>query len=491
VSEAVQYHPPVSVQGFLKSEAFISLIVGPIGSTKTTAGIFKIAYHAKKMAACKDGIRRSRAVWVRNTNEQLLDTSIPDFLKWFPDGMAGSFAKTGKKFMLKFDDVECEVLFRGLDDANDVRRLLSLQASFAIFDEFREIHKDIFEMMQGRLGRYPDGMMVPHRPEWGVDDEGRPIKGCVTDDGKQNKHVWGMSNPPDFDTFWEQLLTDPPSNVEAFFQPGGLSPEADWVEHLPSGYYSNLAEGKTEDWVDVYIHAKFGKSLAGQPVHRSFRLDYHVAETPLKPIRASENVLVPSDAQYPLLVGVDFGLTPAAVIGQLDPRGRLLVFRALTADGMGSLRFIREKLKPMLANEFPGIPVLVIGDPAGIQRAQTDERSVFDIYKQEGFRIVMGKTNAIPGRLAAVDNWLGRQIDGKAAFLIDRAAKPLITALRGGYRYKISPKGEVDEKPEKNSHSHVADACQYLCLHADHGNVGGGMFIGAGRREVKKVNYAY
>jgi hypothetical protein len=485
------YEPPVSVQGFLQSEAFISLIVGPVGSTKTTAGLMKIAYHASRMAASRDGVRRSRAVWVRNTNEQLRDTSIPDFLKWFPDGVAGSFVKTGTRFFLKFDDVECEVLFRGLDDANDVRRLLSLQASFAIFDEFREIHKDIYDAMQGRLGRYPDKMMVPHKPKWGRDKDGHPIAGCVTDDGQQNKHLWGMSNPPDMDTFWEQLLNDPPGNVEVFMQPSGLDPTADWLEFLPSEYYANLAVGKTEDWIDVYIKAMFGKSLAGQPVHRSFRADFHVAKQPLIPLRGGHNEMHLGDAKYPLLIGVDFGLTPAAVIGQMDPRGRLLALRALTAEGMGSLRFIRERLKPMLANEFGGIPVLVIGDPAGIQRAQTDERSVFDVYKAEGFRIIPGKTNAIPGRLNAVDNWLSRQIDGGAAMLIDpTGCKPLVHALRGGYRYKVSTKGEVDEKPEKNYASHIADAFQYLCMHADPGGIGGGMFV-ASKREVKKVAYVY
>jgi hypothetical protein len=484
------YSPPLSVQGFLQSEAFITLIVGPVGSTKTTAGLMKIAYHAKRMAACRDGVRRSRAVWVRNTNEQLRDTSIPDFLKWFPDGVAGIYLKTGTRFILKFDDVECEVLFRGLDDANDVRRLLSLQASFAIFDEFREIHKDIFDAMQGRLGRYPDKMMVKHRPEWGRDKDGHPIAGCVTDAGEQNKHLWGMSNPPDMDTFWEEFLTDPPYNAKVFFQPSGLAPEADWLEFLPSEYYANLAVGKTDDWIDVYIKAEFGKSLAGQPVHKSFKTEFHVAKGALKAVRASEHITSLAEAQYPLLIGVDFGLTPAAVIGQMDPRGRLLAHRSLTAEGMGSLRFIRERLKPMLANEFGGIPVLVIGDPAGIQRAQTDERSVFDIYKKEGFRIVPGKTNAIPGRLASVDNWLGRQIDGGAAVVIDPGCKPLIHALRGGYRYKISTKGEVDEKPEKNASSHIADAFQYLCMHADPGSIGGGMFMAA-RRNVKKVAYVY
>jgi hypothetical protein len=185
----IKYNPTPSVQGFLKSDKFISLIVGPVGSTKTTAGIMKIAYEAKQMAACRDGIRRSRCVWIRNTREQLRDTSIPDFLKWFPDGQAGIYEKTNYRFLLKFDDVECEVLFRGLDDSKDVGRLLSLQVSFAVLEEFRESDQEIFEAVQGRLGRYPDGMMVPHRPEWGVDEKGNPIQGCVTDKGEPNMHL--------------------------------------------------------------------------------------------------------------------------------------------------------------------------------------------------------------------------------------------------------------------------------------------------------------
>ena len=162
--EQIKFQVPLSLGEFFYTDKTNSLACGPVGSTKTSAGILRIAYEASRMAKCKDGIRRSKAIWVRNTREQLNDTSIPDFLKWFPSGVAGVFQKTGLKFLLKFGDVECLVLFRGLDDANDVRRVLSLQASFAVFDEFREIHPDVFEAVQGRLGRYPDGMMVPHRP---------------------------------------------------------------------------------------------------------------------------------------------------------------------------------------------------------------------------------------------------------------------------------------------------------------------------------------
>ena len=473
------YQPPKSVEAFLTSDKFQSFIVGPVGSTKTTAGLIKIAYEAKKIAKARDGIRRSRCVVVRNTRQMLYDTTIPDFLKWFPDGVAGSFAKTDSKFVMRFDDVECEVLFRGLDDANDVRRLLSLQVSFGVMDEFREIHPDIFEALTGRLGRYPDGLVVPHRPEWGVDSKGNPVQGCVDDNGQSMKKVWGMTNPPDIDSFWEQYLTNPPGNAHVTIQPSGMSPEADWVQFLPTDYYENLAEGKTEDWIDVYIHAKWGKSLAGRPVFRSFKEDFHIAKSPLIPLRSEER---------PLIIGMDFGLTPACTINQQDMRGRLLTFRSLVSDGMGILRFSREKLKPLLASEFPGHPVVIIGDPAGQQRSQTDERSVFDILRAEGFRVIAAKTNAISARISAVEAQLAGQVDGGAKHLIDPRAIELIKALRGGYRYKKKTDGEFADTPEKNDASHVADAHEYACLHVDQ-TFGGQWKTQA--RPVKKVSFVY
>jgi hypothetical protein len=454
-----------SLDDFFYSDKFISLAVGPVGSTKTTAGIMKILHHAAMMAPCKDGKRRSRCIWVRNTREQLRDTSIPDFLKWIPDGVMGSFLKTEYKFIISVGDIECEVLFRGLDDANDVRRLLSLQASFIIFDEFREIHPDIYNAAQGRVGRYPDKMMN------GV--------GCVADDGKSNAHIWGMTNPPDMDTFWETLLTEPPDNLHVTIQPSGLSPEADWTQFLPDDYYDNLAQGKTEDWIDVYINAKFGKSLSGQPVFRSFDRSVHCSDKAIKPL-FSDN---------PLIIGVDAGLTPAAVVGEVAYDGRLVVYSALISDGMGALRFVREVIKPMLVNKFPGRRAVVIIDPAAFQRVQTDERTVADIWRNEGFMVKPAKTNSVAARIAAVDKYLTRVVDGKYGMVIDpEDANPLVQALAGKYRYKINTKGVRDEKPEK-SHpwSDVADAFQYLCLHADGGETFGASMQGDEARRVVRV----
>lgn len=421
------YSPPPSLKGFFLSDKFVNLVVGPIGSTKTTAGILKIAYEAAKVAPCRDGIRRSRVVWVRQTREQLLDTSIPDFLRWFPEGEAGVFQRTGLRFILRFSDVECEVLFRGLDDSADVRRLLSLQATFAVVDEFREINQDVFVALQGRLGRYPS------KADNGV--------GACDDAGRQVDKLWGMSNPPDSDTWIEELLTNPPANTAVFFQPSGLSPEADWLQYLKAGYYENLAQGKSQDWIDVYIHAKFGRSLSGEPVFgKSFSTDRHVVDG------STLNVI-----SSPVLVGVDAGLSPAAVIAQVDYRGRLIVHDALVGESMGALRFVREKLKPLLANKYAFRQVAVIIDPAAFQRAQTDERSVADVYKAEGFHVVPARTNSVAARIAAVENYLTRMVDGKPAFVINKdSAAQLVHALRSKYRYRINTKGQRDDTPEKS-----------------------------------------
>jgi hypothetical protein len=304
--------------------------------------------------------------------------------------------------------------------------------------------------------------------------------GCKTDDGRANAHLWGMTNPPDQDTFWEELLTDPPENVHVTIQPSGLSPEADWTQFLPDDYYDNLAQGKTEDWIDVYIHAQFGKSLSGKPVFRAFDRSTHIAKKEIKPI---------SD-DSPILIGVDAGLTPAAVVGQVIFDGRVIVYDALTSEDMGALRFVREKLKPLLANKFPGRNYLVVIDPAAFQRVQTDERTVADIYKNEGFHVKPAKTNSIAARLAAVESFMTRTVDGKSGLLLDpENCGMLVQALAGKYRYKINSKGVKDESPEK-SHpwSDVADAFQYLCLHADGGELFGRGMESVERREVVRVS---
>jgi hypothetical protein len=182
----------------------------------------------------------------------------------------------------------------------------------------------------------------------------------------------------------------------------------------------------------------------------------------------------------PIVIGMDLGLTPAAVIGQQDPRGRALILGEAVSFDMGIQRFVRTVLKPLIYERFGGAPIIVVTDPAGVQRAQTDERSAVDIIKAEGLKVFPAKTNNVSSRINAVDEYLMRQVDGDPAFLLDPGCTQLKAAMMGGYRFKPKGDGDID----KNKHSHVAEALQYLMLHI--ASVGEGSYTPQ-RRDIRPV----
>lgn len=436
------------------------LIDGTINhnSGKSVTCCFEIIKRASEQAPNARGIRKTRFAVVRQTVRQLADTTIKTFLDWFPPGVCGHFMRTTKTYFFKVGDIECEVMFRALDDANDVANLNSLELTGAWFNECRDIAPEIIDAMSKRIGRFPSSK----------------------DGGPSWYGMWGDTNPPIMDTWWyyqmekikpEDGVSPNDNGWDVFKQPSGRSPYAENIENLPEGYYDT--QGRSDDYIRVFIDGEYGLSLAGTPVYKYFKPDYHMAKEAIRPIISGLR---------PVVVGIDLGLTPAAVIGQQDPRGRMLILADAVSFDMGIQRFSRTVLKPLLVERFPGLPVRVIVDPAGVQRAQTDERSAVDILKAEGFKVIPARTNSTSARLNAVDDYLMRQVDGDPAFLMDPRCARLKAAMMGGYRYH--PKtGNV----EKNNHSHVAEALQYLALHIA---AGGESALVGKVREVKQLSPA-
>ena len=427
-------------------------------SGKSVASCFEVVRRAGQQLPNAQGIRKTRCAVVRETARQLMDTTIKTWLDWFPPGVCGHYMRTTKTFFFKVGDIECEVMFRALDDADDVANLNSLELTFAWFNECRDIHPDIIDAMSKRIGRFPS----------------------KKDGGPTWFGMWGDTNPPTLDTWWYYQMEhlDPNDGVSpnnngwrVYKQPSGRGPYAENIENLPDGYYDT--QGRSEEYIRVYIDGEYGLSSAGQPVYKYFRPDYHMAGSPLTPI---------INGVRPLIIGMDLGLTPAAVIGQCDPRGRALIYAEAVSFDMGVQRFIRTVLRPLLFEKFAGANIIVVVDPAGVQRAQTDERSAIDIIKAEGLRVMAAKTNNVTARLNAVDEYLMRHADGESAFLVDPGCTALKSAMMGGYRFNPRT-GAI----EKNKHSHVAEALQYMMLHL--ASVSDGSVL-QGRREVKRVSAA-
>lgn len=463
MAQQINYTPPDTISRFIKDhlpgELFYDWIVGPVGSGKTTGIFMKLIYMAGLQKPGPDGIRRTRAVIVRNTGQQLQDTTLNSWFTWFKPGQAGSWEITRKQFTLRFGDIECEVLFRPLDTPQDVARVLSLEVTFAIVDEFVEIPQAIIDALSARCGRYPSAVMG----------------------GATNWGMWGSSNPSTEDNWWFDYLHNGQGviqpgegvslhhrivldqrNARYFLQPSGFSPFAENVENLPGGrgYYDNQAKNKSEAWIKQFIEAEWGFSVAGKPVVQSFNAKVHVAKQGL---RFDPNLL--------LVGGYDPGLGGAAMIfGQEDLEGRLHTLGEIITTGIGAERFIVERLRPYLSRRFPDLrpgQFIIAPDPAANNRSANDESTIVAKIKRH-FPVSIESNNRLPLRLDAIDHYCTHMSYGMPSLLIDERECPItIRALKGGWRYALDKKeqlrGGAEARPEKNAYSHPGDGFGYLC----------------------------
>ena len=65
-----------TLRKFIVCTAFIILLVGPIGSGKTSACVFKLLRIMGSQKPGPDGVRRTRFVVIRNTRPELISTTI-------------------------------------------------------------------------------------------------------------------------------------------------------------------------------------------------------------------------------------------------------------------------------------------------------------------------------------------------------------------------------------------------------------------------------
>jgi len=450
---AITYKAAPTASKFHRSIAFVRGLRGPIGTGKSVTCCMEIQRRGIEQEPFEK-VRKTRWVAIRNSYPELTSTTIKTWEEWAPDAVTVFTAPITSTLIRRQPDgttVEIEMLFVSLDRPADVKKLKSLDLTGAWLNEASELPKAVLDMATGRVGRFPSKAFG-----------GSTWSGVIMD-----------TNSPDED-HWLYTLAEVnrPEGYEFFAQPGALvkqpdgtyapNPEAENVQHHTLGYdyWMRLIPGKTEQWIKVFVLGQYGSVHDGKPVYPEWNDSLHVKE--IYPIQGVQ-----------LKIGVDFGLTPSAVITQTDAKGRFLVLDELCGEDLGFRQFLEDALIPYLVTNYPvhwankDEMIVLIGDPAGAQRAQSDEKSCFDEAKAKKLKIRPAKSNAWLPRRGAVAWFLSKLSGGQPMFLLDPTCGTLRKGFNGGYKYRrIQVTGEerFADEPMKNNYSHPHDALQYAAM---------------------------
>jgi hypothetical protein len=460
---SIDYTPPGPICGAYVSDGSpVSLIEGPVGSGKTVGTLMKGFIKSVQQKAFQ-GVRYSRGMFLRNTYPELKSTVIKSFQDWFPENIApikwdAPISATMKFPLADGTRLDLEIYFLSFDRPDDIGKLKSLEVTWAGLSEANELAKAALDMSSQRVGRYPPARLGG--PSW--------------------YGVFGDTNMPDDDHYLYNLFEkEKARGYKLFRQPGGLifnggdiadlenyepNPLAENIANLPGGYeyYFRQIPGKAKEWIKVFLLAQYGTVSDGKAIYPEWNDDIHCKKAAPYPGR-------------PLLLGFDYGLTPACVVCQVSPRGQLVVLAELFAKDMGIRQFARDVIRPFLAMNFHDYGFQAAGDPAGLARSDTDEKTCFMELAEEGIACVPASTNTFVGRREAVAKYLTRLVDGQPALLVDPSCDMIRRGFNGRYQYRrLQVVGEERYKdvPDKNDFSHLHDALQYAALHSLNMNQG-------------------
>lgn len=451
--DVIAYQPPGSVAAsFHQDDSFVRGLMGPVGSGKSSSCCVEIVARALRQEPSPDGVRRSRWLVIRNTYPELKSTTIKTWETWFPPNVSPIKWDTPITSTMKISSLgdgtslELEVMFMALDRPTETGKLRSLELTGAWINEASEVPKEIFDMVTQRVGRYPSKLVGG--PSW---------SGIILD-----------TNPCDDDHWYYKVAEEErPEEWKFFRQAGGLyredgvykpNPAAENVYNLPGGYdyYLRQLTSKPEDWINVFLLGNYGSTKDGKPVYPEYNDKIHCLE---KDVEAERGL--------PIVIGWDFGLTPACVIAQVTARGKIVILDELVSEDMGIRQFANEVVKPVLINKYGNFTTYSVGDPAGNIRAQTDEKTCLQELLEAGIPTEPAPTNDFIPRREAVAFFLTRMSEGTPAFALNPRCSFIRKGLGGRYKYerlRTTGAARYRDRPVKDMYSHIQDALQYLCL---------------------------
>lgn len=448
----IHYKPlPTAIQFHEDSTSLVRFIMGPFGSGKSSMCIAEMVFRASQMPVCIDGIRRYRAAIIRNTMGELETTTLRTWLNWCTYlGSMESRQKPVMTYQHNFYDqrgrIELELMFIGLDKIKDVGKLKSLELTDAYINESSEIPKLVFDVLTGRINRYPNRNLLND-----------PYSGRVIMD----------SNPPDTDHWLYQTFEEiAPERYRIFKQPPGLledlspNPDAENIQNLGVTYYVDMAVGKTREFIIVFCMGKYGCVIKDKPVYPQYNDDLHAVDD------------IAIDKKEGIYIGWDFGLTPACLIVQYV-NGQIRCIKEFVTERSYVRELATEIVKPWLNSFCTGLPIIAsLGDPSGVSGKETDGDNCINILNDIGICTIPARTNVIETRIDSVADSLNKLFNGRPSLVVSKHATKgcpsLVKGFRGSYHYQrvqVIGQDKFKDIPNKiHPFSDIHDCLQYICM---------------------------
>jgi predicted phage terminase large subunit-like protein len=214
----------------------------------------------------------ARIAIIRDTYPNLLDTTQKTFFEWLPQGSAGEYLISRRTFFLRTADPDrpAEIIFRAMDQKDDVANVLSLDLAGAWIDEpqgglnlssssslTREagLDHDLVLLLQARLGRQKGF---------------RPM-------------LWLTGNPPapshwiakDFGYDGHGLPSNPNTDYNLY-----LGSQNTNRAHLTEGYYERLEKlfGRDTPLARRFLYGEWIEFSQMNPFHRTWIRYYGPSE---------------------------------------------------------------------------------------------------------------------------------------------------------------------------------------------------------------------
>lgn len=454
------YKPLPTFEKVHRCNDLVRCVQGPFGSGKSSGSCAEILFRAIKMPLCKDGRRRCKCAIIRNTSGELETTSLQIWLEWFKHlGEVGSRKKPVIEYNYEFrvkgikGIIELDLIFLALDDLDTlIEKLKSFPITFAYLNELSELSHGLLPPIIGRIGRYPsldflNDDVDPDDPYW---------SGIICD-----------TNPPEVDSWLYKLFEEQrPEGYTLFRQPPGLlevdegnyitNPNAENLKNLKKDYYINMTRGKNKEFIKVYCMGEYGIVIQGKKIFDNYNDDLHAKES------------IQPDKDSTLILGWDFGLTPACLIAQLTDSGRIVVLKEFCTESSCVRDLAVDLVLPYLSSKYKDYSYISVGDPSD-RPSDSTKQSCMQILNECGIHTNKAITNDIISRIDAVNQYLSKLMDGHPAIIISKEDCPVLRkGFLGRYNYRrlrVIGEEKYRDIPDKtHPYSDIQDCLQYICL---------------------------